>query len=206
MAVSDSRRLEPYERIDHIFEHFFRQAIEENRKFCKLDSVTTVCNWYQKTNEFSQAVRGGKRSVAEYVANKIVGKLLKDIDTYYLQNLLNLIGFKTKFKHGAVEVDFRTPLASVRLFTRFIKEANQNDICSVNLRFSLNMATFISKLRVKYTQNNRAIEIERLGIDLALVLEEVTILYCDTMKQELSLDRPINLAHKQFEIKDLVLR
>ena len=123
-----------------------------------------------------------------------------------MQNLLNTIGYKTKFNDGAVEVDFRTPLVSVRLYTRFIKEVNQDDICSVNLRFNLNMATFISKLRVKYTQNIRSIEIERIGIDLGLVLEEVTILYCDAMKQELSLDVPINLAHKQYEIKNLVLR
>ena len=170
MAISYSHRLDPYERINDTFKQFFRQAFDDNKQFFKLDSVADVCNWYQKTNEFAQAARGGKRSVAEYVANKITEKLLKDVDTYYLKNLLNLIGYKTKFKDGAVEIDFQTELASVRLYTKFINEVNQDDICSITLKFSLNMTTFISNLRIKYTRNIRAIEIERLGIDLGLEL------------------------------------
>jgi hypothetical protein len=195
-------------KINDAFRDIIQNTLENNDKFLRLREVKTVAVWYKQTKEFKQTLEASKdkNPLLSMVANKTIEKLLDKAEPYYEQFLLKKVEIKTQFKDGAIESDFKVGLLPITAHVDFIKVINRNEVCKLTFKFQLNTDTYVRNLRISYDQaRKKECHIERLGIEFKLALVQVSILYIRTSELVFPMNKEIKLAHKKFELRDVII-
>jgi hypothetical protein len=198
------------DKITDTFNNFFSTAFQDQHKnkFFNLREVKTVVGWYQQANEFKDKIENEMLSSDPVlmVANNIIERQLEKMEPYYQQCLIEKIESKTQFRDGKVENNFKVGLIPIKSHVDFTKEVNSKDICTIRFRFNLNTKTYISRLRIRRSEGKMLCDIEKVGMELELSLIEITVIYVGTEQTNVSFKKTIKLAHKKFEIQNLVLK
>jgi hypothetical protein len=198
------------DKITDTLNNFFSTAFQDQHKnkFFNLHDVKTVVGWYRQANEFKDKRENeiSSSDPVSTVANKITERLLEKIEPYYEQCLTEKIEIKTQFRDGKVENNFKVGLIPIKSHVDFTKEVNSRDICTIRFRFNLNTKTYISRLRIQHSEGKTLCDIEKAGMELELSLIEIIVIYIGTEQTNISFMKTIKLAHKKFEIQNLVLK
>src|SRR5215211_1369280 len=70
----------------------------------------------------------------------------------------------------------------------------------------IEIKTYISRLRIRHSEGKTFYDIEKAGMELDLSLIEIIVIYIGTEQTNISFKKTIKLAHKKFEIQNLVLK
>jgi hypothetical protein len=179
---------------------FFNYALKEKEKLQKLEEIKIVTNWYKEKKEHKEE---NKRIVTSIVVNKIIEELLKYAQPYYVNSIIKKINVATHLKEGADESDFDIGFIPIKIYVEFDKLLNQTKHSSAKFTFQLDTSTYITKLKIRSSHNDKSIDIQKIGIKLELSLLQIEISYSPMQMPVIAINTPINLASKEFEINDL---
>jgi hypothetical protein len=198
------------DKITDTLNNFFSTAFQDQHKnkFVNLREVKTVVGWYRQANEFKEKIENDISSSdpVSTVANNIIERLLEKVEPYYERCLTEKIEIKTHFRDGKIENNFKVGLIPIKSHVDITKEVNHRDICTIRFRFNLDTKTYISRLRIRHSEGKTLCDIEKAGMELELSLIEIIVIYIGAEQTNISFKKTIKLAHKKFEIQNLVLK
>lgn len=201
------------DKLTEILDKFFSGAFQDHHKnkFFDLRDVKTVVDWYQQAENFKGKVDNAVNNLSlsdpmSMVANKTIEMMLEKVRPYYEQCLIEKIGFKTQFKNGSVENNFRVEFKPILFHVDFTKEVNEKDICTIRFRFKLSAKNYISSLNIQYNEGEMLCHIEKAGIELELYLTEIIVTYIGADQISVPYKKTTRLANKKLEVQNLVLK
>lgn len=178
---------------------------EKSESLRKLKDVKTLGDFYQKTREYGQQDRYGILSI---IVNKIIQKLLKQVEPYFIGPIVKNVDIETRFKkEGVVEVNsninFGPPLNP---FVEFTIEIDGKESYSVKFTFQLETSANMTNLRIiRSTDGIKSIDIETLDVTLKLHLIQIEFTDKISHWSDFSLNKQMPLGSKSFKINNLSL-
>jgi hypothetical protein len=183
----------------------FRASFNESKEFEGLQGVNVISDWYKEAKEAKNEEGAyNKRVILSTVANKASDELVKQVEPFYEGTIIKNVGIRTQFKEGGVDSSFNIELISVKPFVKFVKQVDGQEFASVRFVFQLDTTLFVDKLQVRNNSQAKSIKVQKLGIELSLLLLQITISVTLGIPV-ISVVQPIKLGSRKFEINDLML-
>jgi Double zinc ribbon len=182
-------------------------AFHGNKAFEQCKEVKNVSNWYKEVKEYKaerQEDGDNKHAVISLISNKTINELIKHVEPYYKDSIIQSIGIDTHFREGGAKMNCSVKFASIKPFVKFVKQVNGQETISVTFRFQLDSNVYINKLQIHTNSAivaGKSIDIDKLGVELELTLLHVTMSSIQT--PVISVDKHIKLVSKKFEIKNI---
>ena len=187
----------------------FDFAFHQNKEFQQADGVKTISGWYKEAKQYKdekQQDGDNKHAILSSIANRTINELIKYVKPCYKDSIIKGIGINTHFKEGSAEMNCNVEFVSIKPFVKFVKQANGREAVSATFRFQLNSSVYINKLQIHANSTaaaGKSIDIDRLGVELELTLLQVTMSSMQMPMPVTSLNKPIKLVSKKFEIKNI---
>lgn len=186
---------------------FVKSSFDEGKKIKGLKGVKFIADLYKEAkNANNEEGEYNKRALLSIVVDKTTEELVRHLEPFYKDTIIKHIGIKTQFKEGAIESSFKTEFISIKPFVKFVKRVgpDKRELASVKFVFQLDTTLYVDKFQIRNNSEVKSIKINKLGIEAKLSLLQVTI-ETTLGVPVISLVKPIKLASKKFEIKNLVL-
>jgi hypothetical protein len=189
----------------------FGFAFDKNKEFEQLEGVKTIADWYKEGKEYKEERQkdgDNKHTILSLIANRIIDQLVKHVEPYYKDSIINSIGVNTHFKKDDTKMNFNVGFISLKPFVKFVKQVNEQDVTSATFRFQLDTSIDINKLEIHAssapaTIGDKSIDIEKLGIEMKLSLLQLNISSMRMPVPVITLNQPIKLLNIKFEIDNL---
>lgn len=189
----------------------FDYAFEKNEEFEQLEGVKTVTEWYREAKGYEEERQedgDNKHAILSLLANKITTELVKLVEPAYKASIINSVELNTHFKSGVTQLNLNIQFTSLKPFVKFVKQVDGREVTSAKFRFQLDTGMYMNKLQVhtSSTGEGKFIDIEALGVELKLSLLQVIISSTRIPLSVVSLNEPIKLISRKFEISNLSFR
>jgi hypothetical protein len=186
----------------------FDYAFDKNGEFEQSEGVKTVAEWYKVEKEYKQEKQedgDNKRTVLSLLTNKITTELVKLVEPRYKASIIDSVGLDTHFKTGVTQLNLNVQFISLKPFVKFVKQVNRKEVASAKFRFQLDTNMYINKLQIHASSaaGGKSIDIHALGIEFKLSLLQVNISSMRMPVPVISLNQPIKLISRKFEINNL---
>lgn len=146
-----------------------------------------------------------RNTILSLIANRITDELLKHVEPSYKASIIKTVGINTHFKAGATQMNCNIEFISLKPFVKFVKLVNRQEVASAKLSFQLDTGMYIHKLQVRPGSaiRGKSIDMEALGVELKLSLLQVSISSMRMPVPVMTINEPIKLISKKFEITNL---
>jgi hypothetical protein len=187
----------------------FDYALHGNKAFEQSEAVKTISKWYKEVKQYKEEREedgDNKHAILSSIANKTIDKLIEYVEPCYEGSIIKGIGIKTRFKEGSTQMNCNIEFVSIKPFVKFVKEVNEREVVSVTFRFQLDTSVYINKVQIhtNYTAAaDKSIDIDKIGVKFELKLLQVTMSSMQMSVPDTSLNKPIKLVSKEFEIKNV---
>lgn len=186
----------------------FDNVFDNNGEFEQSEGVKTVAEWYKEEKEYEkerQVDGDNKRTILSLLANKMTAELVKIVEPQYKTSIINSVEFNTHFKSGVTQLNLNVEVTPLKPFVKFVKHVNGREVDSATFRFQLDTNMYINKLQVHGSSAERGkfIDIDALGVEFKLLLLQISISSGRMPLPAMSLNKPIKLISRKFEINNL---
>jgi hypothetical protein len=187
----------------------FCLAFQGNKVFERSEAVKAISNWYKETKEYKAERKedgDNKHTILSLISNRIINELIKNVEPFYKDTIIQNIGINTHFREGGSKMNCNIDFVSIKPNVKFVKKVNGEEAASTTFRFQLDSSAYINKLQIhanSLAAAGKSIDIDKLGVKLELKLLEATISSLQMPMPITCLKKPIKLVNKKFEIKNI---
>jgi ribosomal protein L40E len=187
----------------------FGFAFQGNKAFEQSEAVKTISNWYKDIKEHKaerQEDGDNKHAILSLISNKTITELVKHVEPYYKDTIIQNIGIDTHFIQDGSKMNCNIDFISIKPNVKFVKKVNEEETASATFRFQLDSSIHIKKLQIhtnSLTTAGKSIDIEKLGVKLELKLLQATISSMQMSMPITCLKKPVKLLSREFEIKNV---
>lgn len=187
----------------------FGFAFHGTKVFEQSEAVKTISKWYKETKEYKaerQEDGDNKHAILSSISNKTINELIKHVEPWYKDSIIQNIGINTHFKEGKTQMNCNVKFEPIKPFVKYVKQINGQESVSVTLRFQLNSSIYINKLQIHTNSiagTGKSIDIDKLGVELELTLLQISMSSMQISAPVTSLNKPIKLVSKKFEVKNI---
>jgi len=176
--------------------HFIKEALT-NSEFNGLQDLKSIEEWYnEKKNKKKETIL----NIVDRMSNEIVNQVIPQ----YISSIVKKIEIKSQLKQVELtDIEIGLIDADIHPYIEFIQLFNNIKTASTKFKFHLNMVTYIKKIKIKPTNTELLLDIEKMGIEVKFLLVGIEVRLQDVSLPFNSLKEPITMANGKIEIKQL---
>jgi ribosomal protein L40E len=185
--------------VESRLKQFFHHMLKDS-KISQVDDIKGIANWYHKKDT-------DKKGMVSSIVDKMGNELAEHVTIPYIESLTKKLEFNTENKEISINNPVEIGLfdTDIHPYIEFGKVVSQVKVQSIKFKFHLNLITRIKKITAKRDGKDLVFDIQKLGIELKLMLIRIDIYSVNESMATNPLKAPISIGHDTLEIDHIVL-